>query len=577
MSFISFYFSTQVDAQVFTNLVGEQEVFLKGNNIEVGISTCGSYGTRKGDFPGSHTRTDASSAAKLGFVADPAKDGWGVGSPNYYGDFFTPGNPVEGWGIETVITNPTGGTDSKTYLNGNNGSVCDEFSISGKITEYKSVGNERSATWTSNPETLRGVSVCQTTVLNVNDISFIVNVKLCNTSNTNIKELYYARSVDPDNDVMLSNNYATDNKIIAQPFGSVKSVVSANGTVFPGAFLALGANNEKARVSIRKDDIALPSKLNEVWEGNGSYSRSDLIDDVNIALAFKFENVPPGQCIEFSYAYVLDLNDLDKAINSTGDNFTILANGIDITSSGEVEVAANSNVNLGIVGNNAYNWVWQPTNGGSTLSGASQSISPQADITYNVTGTLISGCTTKTKNYIIKIKVKDKFTCAECVPSFSPEKNNKYLLSAWVKETYTDKYPDTYAGSGIKVTFNAGTNTSVPIMRPSGPIIDGWQRIEASFTVPYDANNIQIELINDNAPSDVFFDDIRVHPFRSNMKSFVYDPSTQRLIAELDENNYSTRYEYDDEGILIRVKKETERGVMTIKETRNNQSKINTR
>lgn len=70
------------------------------------------------------------------------------------------------------------------------------------------------------------------------------------------------------------------------------------------------------------------------------------------------------------------------------------------------------------------------------------------------------------------------------------------------------------------------------------------------------------------------FDDIRIHPFRSNMKSFVYNPSTQKLTAELDENNYSTQYEYDDEGILIRVKKETERGVMTIKETRNNQSKV---
>ena len=59
------------------------------------------------------------------------------------------------------------------------------------------------------------------------------------------------------------------------------------------------------------------------------------------------------------------------------------------------------------------------------------------------------------------------------------------------------------------------------------------------------------------------------------MKSYVYDPSTQKLTAELDENNYATKYEYDDEGILIRVKKETTRGVMTIKESRNNQSKIN--
>ncbi|MPT34482.1 MAG: hypothetical protein E2604_05195 [Flavobacterium sp.] len=59
------------------------------------------------------------------------------------------------------------------------------------------------------------------------------------------------------------------------------------------------------------------------------------------------------------------------------------------------------------------------------------------------------------------------------------------------------------------------------------------------------------------------------------MKSFVYDEQTQRLMAELDENNYATFYEYDLEGGLIRVKKETEKGVFTIQETRSNSIKQN--
>jgi hypothetical protein len=66
----------------------------------------------------------------------------------------------------------------------------------------------------------------------------------------------------------------------------------------------------------------------------------------------------------------------------------------------------------------------------------------------------------------------------------------------------------------------------------------------------------------------VYFDDLRIHPFNANMKSFVYNPVNLRLMAEQDENNYSTFYEYDDDGTLIRVKKETERGIQTIKETR---------
>jgi len=53
------------------------------------------------------------------------------------------------------------------------------------------------------------------------------------------------------------------------------------------------------------------------------------------------------------------------------------------------------------------------------------------------------------------------------------------------------------------------------------------------------------------------------------MKSYVYDPISKKLVAELDERNYATFYEYDEEGKLIRVKKETEKGIKTIQENRN--------
>ena len=44
-------------------------------------------------------------------------------------------------------------------------------------------------------------------------------------------------------------------------------------------------------------------------------------------------------------------------------------------------------------------------------------------------------------------------------------------------------------------------------------------------------------------------------------------------MAELDENNYATFYEYDDEGTLIRLKKETVEGIATLKENRNHYHK----
>ena len=60
----------------------------------------------------------------------------------------------------------------------------------------------------------------------------------------------------------------------------------------------------------------------------------------------------------------------------------------------------------------------------------------------------------------------------------------------------------------------------------------------------------------------VFFDDIRIHPFNANMKSFVYDPINLRLMAELDENNYATFYEYDSTKSTAELKERLENHVV---------------
>lgn len=148
------------------------------------------------------------------------------------------------------------------------------------------------------------------------------------------------------------------------------------------------------------------------------------------------------------------------------------------------------------------------------------------------------------------------------LPSFSPIAGKRLLLSAWVKEAQ-DCQCSSYANSNI--TIKTGTGNFVG--KPSGNIIEGWQRIEQVIDVPAGATTFTITL-NATGSSAVYFDDIRVHPYNGNMKSFVYDRTSLRLMGELDENNYATFYEYDDDGTLVRVKKETARGIKTIKETR---------
>jgi hypothetical protein len=151
------------------------------------------------------------------------------------------------------------------------------------------------------------------------------------------------------------------------------------------------------------------------------------------------------------------------------------------------------------------------------------------------------------------------------------------VLSAWVREDCgnaagTPCYLTNYVNDHIAIQFPGSTILPSMTMHGRGPIIEGWQRIDTVFTVPSDATAANLIFSNDGA-RNVYFDDIRVYPFNADMKSYIYDPRTLRLSAELDENNYATFYDYDEEGQLIRVKRETIQGIKTIKESRSAKQK----
>jgi hypothetical protein len=167
----------------------------------------------------------------------------------------------------------------------------------------------------------------------------------------------------------------------------------------------------------------------------------------------------------------------------------------------------------------------------------------------------------------------DKNYCSDCL-SFQPIPGKEYMLSAWVKEE-TAIQLKTYENAVINVVFFSNVDTNDIRFRigsesfsAKGDIIDGWQRITSKFLIPEETKTIGIELENKSNGIPVYFDDIRIHPLDGSVKTFVYDAETFKLMSELDENNYSTFYEYDNEGGLVRIKKETSKGVKTIQETR---------
>jgi hypothetical protein len=159
----------------------------------------------------------------------------------------------------------------------------------------------------------------------------------------------------------------------------------------------------------------------------------------------------------------------------------------------------------------------------------------------------------------------------DLLPPFMPgfkDRASSYILSLWFRFPQTDQVPNYSDLPGIVIQVNQnpvtinGTTLS--------PIIERWQKIDVEFELPQlvDEDDIEIIIFNTSGSEDLYLDDVRVFPFNGTMKSYVYDVISLRLVAELDENNFATLYEYDKEGILVRIKKETERGIFTIQETR---------
>lgn len=154
--------------------------------------------------------------------------------------------------------------------------------------------------------------------------------------------------------------------------------------------------------------------------------------------------------------------------------------------------------------------------------------------------------------------------CPTCIGRFAPTPGESYVFGAWVREEDATALFTTYDDPKIKLRFYDGMDNSIGnvALGTSGPIVEGWQQISEEVKIPESAVRMEMELYVQNG--NAFFDDIRVSPFNSALKTYVFDQKNMRMVAEMDERNYATFYQYDEEGRKVAVKKETERGIKTI-------------
>ena len=140
-----------------------------------------------------------------------------------------------------------------------------------------------------------------------------------------------------------------------------------------------------------------------------------------------------------------------------------------------------------------------------------------------------------------------------------------YVLMGWIKDKVAIQGQTTY-NSSISIHSPFG---QIPAEEKRSHIIDGWQRVELTFSMhPSLSEGTAIEIRLNGGNLGGYFDDIRVHPFDSEMEATVVDPIELRPMATLDSRNFATIFQYDEDGKLVRTIQETERGKQTIVEYR---------
>ena len=300
-----------------------EAAYLNGTYVQASIAKNGRFGSpTAAPTIGGVTWHPSGGRANIGFVADRNRDNTWLDT-----DFFYPGTPFEGWGLNF------GGTEGQFSSGG---------TAAGATFSFGDVDVTASSTSVTHTTTWGDFTIAQTysarkgTGAFVKDQQLDISVRVTNNSAAAIGDVSYVRVVDPDNLTDALFGHSTTNRIVSQygVNGKNYSLVSARRsdtrqTPAGNSYLGLISSDARSKVSSGGFGWYFGSTDFRTWFTDSAGASASTFEttvneedtgDIAMQILFTLGTIAAGASTTFDLSYVLSV---DSASDTAGEDVGI--------------------------------------------------------------------------------------------------------------------------------------------------------------------------------------------------------------------------------------------------------------
>lgn len=374
------------------NAIGQMvgtNAFLMGTNQEIGLHSQGYEGTSPGSIPAPFPTHYRGGTTRLAFLSNAD-----LSSPwstfNYMGDVIMPGSPEGRFGMEV---------DGVTQWNSSaGGATITSFGLS----NYTIYGKCKSVDWDG---IYAGIEIHMNYIMDTTKTYYRIVITLTNTNPIAKNNVFFYKSLDPDNNMDIGWGFGTTNTIESNPTPFCpKSLVSAlsvppGGGTDSDAWFGLGGIGADIRVSTGSFFVTDGS---DVYDGTGPMIGTPgyvTFADQAIGIAHKDVSIAAGASSQFEFVVVMAEAELEEALLAQyyldydgADPYALCTDEVEVDTL-YADCAGPTTLSLTGPMLGAYTWTWTDALTGAIVgTGPEIEVMPAGTTHYICTGVPIGAC-----------------------------------------------------------------------------------------------------------------------------------------------------------------------------------------